>query len=111
MQIKSYNSHMGAKGWDYSHFNLQPNTWYPVIQRGGRPNCCEISVCHSSEPHGFQSWGWDGAEKLVVYSVEEIETENKKHRVLLKRLFEHAKKSACELAEELNKETKRASQT
>lgn len=108
MQIKSYEFRSGPKGWDYSHFNLQPNTWYPVIQRFGRYDCCEISVCHSSEPHGFSSWGWEGAEKLTVYVVEHVDPENKKHRALLKRLFEFAKKSACELAEELNKETNRA---
>jgi hypothetical protein len=105
VKIKTYRSKMGPKGWDYSHYNLKKDTWYPVIQGGGAFNHYEISVCHSSEPHGFGSWGWSGDHKLIV-SVRTDHYYPKGTKAFLVEQLKFLKHRAEQLAEALNNEGK-----
>lgn len=44
---------------------------WAVNIHGGRKSGFEISVVHSSFPHGRASWGWPGKQKIIISRVDE----------------------------------------
>jgi len=83
--------------WEKEYEKLlegQPkNVWIPWRRT------YEISVVHTSEPHGMLSYGWDGPKKLVLWTRQSEDRLSKYEKQAREMMFDLAKT----IAEELNK--------
>lgn len=90
------------KEYDKILKDLPKNSWVPWIHGKIGDKNVEISVVHTSFPHGLLSCGWAGVnQKYIFYSSPRDVDTRKEHRVKIHTLvYEQAKK----IANALNKE-------
>ena len=78
------------------------NAWIPWMN--GDWERYEISVVHTSFPHGLSSWGWSGDRKIVLASTGPHERPEKKFKKYRKQVIQKLMEVARVTAEELNKQ-------
>lgn len=83
---------MKRNGWQDDYDILlkgkPKNTWIPWIHGSiGDKGEVEISIVHTSAPHGLLSYGWDGPRKVVLFSGDSRSIPRQQRKLLHQRMI------------------------